>query len=206
LRTQTIFPMPESSLLNELVSSLKCLPSVGARTAQRMAFHLLEHDREKGLKLAEAMRAALENIGQCQQCRTLTEHDICRICADKSRNPDTLCVVESPTDVMAVEQSTAYRGYYFVLMGKLSPLDGIGPEELGLDLLEIQLENESLKELILATNPTVEGEVTAHYISELAKKYNVQTTRIAHGVPVGGELDYVDSSTLSHAFDGRRNY
>ncbi len=198
--------MSESSLLNELVSALKCLPSVGARTAQRMAFHLLEHDREKGLKLAEAMRDALENIGQCQQCRTLTEHEVCRICADKGRNPDTLCVVESPTDVMAVEQSTAYRGYYFVLMGKLSPLDGVGPEELGLDLLEIQLENENLKELILATNPTVEGEVTAHYISELAKKYNVKTTRIAHGVPVGGELDYVDSSTLSHAFDGRRNY
>ena len=198
--------MLESSLLNELVAALKCLPSVGARTAQRMAFHLLEHDREKGLKLAEAMRDALENIGHCKQCRTLTEHEICRICADKGRNPDTLCVVESPTDVMAIEQSTAYRGYYFVLMGKLSPLDGVGPEELGLDLLEMQLENESLQELILATNPTVEGEVTAHYISELAKKYNVNTTRIAHGVPVGGELDYVDSSTLSHAFDGRRNY
>jgi recombination protein RecR len=198
--------MSESSLLNELVSSLKCLPSVGARTAQRMAFHLLEHDREKGLKLAEAMRDALENIGHCKQCRTLTEHEVCRICADKGRNPDTLCVVESPTDVMAIEQSTAYRGYYFVLMGKLSPLDGVGPEELGLDLLEMQLENENLQELILATNPTVEGEVTAHYISELAKKYNVNTTRIAHGVPVGGELDYVDSSTLSHAFDGRRNY
>jgi recombination protein RecR len=171
-----------------------------------MAFHLLEHDREKGLKLAEAMRDALENIGHCKQCRTLTEHEVCRICADKGRNPDTLCVVESPTDVMAIEQSTAYRGYYFVLMGKLSPLDGVGPEELGLDLLEMQLENENLQELILATNPTVEGEVTAHYISELAKKYNVNTTRIAHGVPVGGELDYVDSSTLSHAFDGRRNY
>jgi len=198
--------MSESSLLNELVSSLKCLPSVGARTAQRMAFHLLENDRENGLKLAEAMRDALENIGNCEQCRTLTEHQICRICADKSRNLNTLCVVESPTDVMAIEQSTAYRGYYFVLMGKLSPLDGVGPEELGLDLLEIQLENEHLQELILATNPTVEGEVTAHYISELAKKYNVNTTRIAHGVPVGGELDYVDSSTLSHAFDGRRNY
>ncbi len=198
--------MPESSLLNELVSALKCLPSVGARTAQRMAFHLLEDDRETGLKLAEAMRDALENIGNCKQCRTLTEHEVCRICADKGRNPDTLCVVESPTDVMAIEQSTAYRGYYFVLMGKLSPLDGVGPEELGLDLLEMQLENENLQELILATNPTVEGEVTAHYISELAKKYNVNTTRIAHGVPVGGELDYVDSSTLSHAFDGRRNY
>lgn len=198
--------MSESSLLNELVSALKCLPSVGARTAQRMAFHLLEHDRENGLKLADAMRNAIENIGHCQQCRTLTEHEICRICSDKSRNMDTLCVVENPSDVLAVEQAIAYRGYYFVLMGKLSPLDGIGPEDLGLDLLEVRMTEGDIQELILATNPTVEGEVTAHYISELAAKHNVKTTRIAHGVPVGGELDYVDSSTLSHAFEGRRNY
>lgn len=198
--------MSDSSLLNELVSALKCLPSVGARTAQRMAFHLLEHDRENGLKLADAMRNAIENIGHCRQCRTLTEHPVCRICADQSRSVDTLCVVENPSDVLAVEQATAYRGYYFVLMGKLSPLDGIGPEDLGLDLLEERMAEEGIKELILATNPTVEGEVTAHYISELAAKYNVKTTRIAHGVPVGGELDYVDSSTLSHAFEGRRNY
>lgn len=196
----------ESALLNELVVAFKCLPSVGARTAQRMAFHLLEHDRENGLKLATAMQNAIENIGHCTLCRTLTEHPVCRICSDKSRATDTLCVVENPSDVLAVEQATAYRGYYFVLMGKLSPLDGIGPDELGLDLLEKRLEEERINELILATNPTVEGEVTAHYISELADKYNVKTTRIAHGVPVGGELDYVDSSTLSHAFDGRRNY
>lgn len=198
----------ESSLLNELVSALKCLPSVGQRTAQRMAFHLLEHDREKGLLLAQAMQNAIENIGHCQRCRTLTEHDICRICADPSRQQSTLCVVENPSDVLAVEQATAYRGYYFVLMGKLSPLDGIGPEDIGLDLLESRLadEAEAIEELILATNPTVEGEVTAHYISQLAEKYQVKTTRIAHGVPVGGELDYVDSGTLSHAFDGRRRY
>ena len=196
----------ESSLLNELVSALKCLPSVGARTAQRMAFHLLEHDREKGLQLAQAMQNAIENIGHCKSCRTLTEHEICRICADKSRQLDTLCVVENPSDVLAVEQATAYRGYYFVLMGKLSPLDGIGPEDIGLDILESRLESENIEELILATNPTVEGEVTAHYISQLAEKQGIKTTRIAHGVPVGGELDYVDSGTLSHAFDGRRNY
>ena len=196
----------ESSLLNELVSALKCLPSVGARTAQRMAFHLLEHDREKGLQLALVMQSAIENIGHCKSCRTLTEHETCRICSDKSRQLNTLCVVESPSDVLAVEQATAYRGYYFVLMGKLSPLDGIGPDELGLDILEARLEEDEIEELILATNPTVEGEVTAHYISQLADKYNVKTTRIAHGVPVGGELDYVDSGTLSHAFDGRRNY
>lgn len=198
--------MSESSLLNELVSALKCLPSVGARTAQRMAFHLLENDRENGLKLANAMKSAIEHIGYCTQCRTLTENDICRICSDKSRSSDTLCVLENPSDVLAVEQATAYRGYYFVLMGKLSPLDGIGPEELGLDILDNRLAEGNVKELILATNPTVEGEVTAHYISELALKYDVKTTRIAHGVPVGGELDYVDSSTLSHAFEGRRNY
>lgn len=198
--------MSESSLLNELVSAFKCLPSVGARTAQRMAFYLLEHDRDAGLKLADAMRNAIENIGHCQQCRTLTEHDICKICSDKSRSVETLCVVENPTDVLAVEQSTAYRGYYFVLMGKLSPLDGIGPEDLGLDLLEARMAEGDIQELILATNPTVEGEVTAHYISELANNHSVKTTRIAHGVPVGGELDYVDSSTLSHAFEGRRNY
>ena len=197
---------PGSSLLNELVSALRCLPSVGARTAQRMAFHLLEHDRENGLKLAAAMQSAIENIGHCKFCRTLTEHEVCKICSDKSRSIDTLCVVENPSDVLAVEQATAYRGYYFVLMGKLSPLDGIGPDELGLDLLERRLEEEQIEELILATNPTVEGEVTAHYISQLADKYDVKTTRIAHGVPVGGELDYVDSGTLSHAFDGRRNY
>ncbi len=196
----------ESSLLNELVSALKCLPSVGARTAQRMAFHLLEHDREKGLQLAAAMQSAIENIGHCKSCRTLTEHEICRICSDKSRQINTLCVVENPSDVLAVEQATAYRGYYFVLMGKLSPLDGIGPDEIGLDILEARLQAEDIEELILATNPTVEGEVTAHYISQLADKHKVKTTRIAHGVPVGGELDYVDSGTLSHAFDGRRNY
>ena len=196
----------ESSLLNELVSALKCLPSVGARTAQRMAFHLLENDREKGLQLAQAMQNAIENIGHCKSCRTLTEHEICRICSDKSRQLTTLCVVENPSDVLAVEQATAYRGYYFVLMGKLSPLDGIGPDDIGLDVLESRLEAEDIEELILATNPTVEGEVTAHYISQLAEKHGVKTTRIAHGVPVGGELDYVDSGTLSHAFDGRRNY
>lgn len=198
--------MSEKSLLNELVDALKCLPSIGSRTAQRMAFNLLEHNREAGLKLADTMKLAIENIGHCSRCRTLTEHDMCRICSNNGRNPEILCVVENPSDVLALEQATAYKGYYFVLMGKLSPLDGIGPEDLGLDLLEIQLTEGEIKELILATNPTVEGEVTAHYISELARKHNVNTTRIAHGVPVGGELDYVDSGTLSHAFDGRRNY
>ncbi|RTZ65864.1 MAG: recombination protein RecR [Aquificaceae bacterium] len=198
--------MSDSSLLNELVDALKCLPSVGARTAQRMAFHLLEHDRESALKLADTLRLAMESIGHCKRCRTFTEDDICRVCANENRQYDSLCVVENPSDVLALEQATSYRGYYFVLMGKLSPLDGIGPDEIGLDLLEDRLAEGQIKELILATNPTVEGEVTAHFISELAKRYKVNTTRIAHGVPVGGELDYVDSGTLSHAFSGRRSY
>ena len=199
-------PESESSLLNELVSALKCLPGVGVRTAQRMAFNLLEHNREAGLKLADAMREAIEKIGHCSRCRTLTEHQTCKICSSRSRHPETLCVVENPSDVLAIEQATAYKGYYFVLMGKLSPLDGIGPEDLGLDKLEQRLLEGEVRELILATNPTVEGEVTAHYISEMAEKHQVKTTRIAHGVPLGGELDYVDSGTLSHAFDGRRAY
>jgi len=198
--------MNESSLLNQLVDALKCLPSVGARTAQRMSFHLLEHDRQGGLALASALQEAIKNIGHCQQCRTLTEDDICRICANPARDTEKLCIVENPSDVLAIEQATSYRGYYFVLMGKLSPIDGIGPEELGLELLEKQLDTGIVKELILATNPTVEGEVTAHYISELATKRSIDTYRIAHGVPIGGELDYVDSGTLSHAFDGRRKY
>ncbi len=198
--------MSDSSLLNELVDALKCLPGVGSRTAQRMAFNLLEHNREAGLKLADIMQQALQKIGHCSRCRTLTEHHTCKICASQSRNLEVLCVVENPSDVLAIEQATAYQGYYFVLMGKLSPLDGIGPEDLGLDKLEARLTEGEVQELILATNPTVEGEVTAHYISEIAEKHQVKTTRIAHGVPVGGELDYVDSSTLSHAFDGRRDY
>ena len=198
--------MSESSLLNELVDAFKCLPGIGARTAQRMSFHLLEHDRPAGLKLAAAMQQAIEKITHCQRCRTLTEHDLCRICNNSARDESLLCIVENPSDVIALEQATDYKGFYFVLMGKLSPLDGIGPEQLGLDLLESRLKNGEVKELILATNPTIEGEVTAHYIHELAASHEVPATRIAHGVPVGGELDYVDSGTLSHAFDGRRAY
>lgn len=196
----------ESSLLNELVTCLTCLPSVGTRTAQRMAFHLLEKNREGGLQLASALQQAMQNIGQCQRCRTLTEHTLCRICSDPKRNEQLLCIVESPSDVLAIEQATDYQGYYFVLMGRLSPIDGIGSEELGLDQLEQQLAKQTIEEIILATNPTVEGEVTAHYISEMASRYQIKTSRIAHGVPIGGELDYVDKGTLSHAFSGRRIY
>lgn len=198
--------MHDSSLLNDLVSAFKCLPGVGARTAQRMAFHILEQDREGGLRLASALSEAVNQIGHCQRCRTLTEHDLCRICSNPARDESLLCVVENPTDVLAIEQATSYKGFYFVLMGKLSPIDGIGPEELGLDKLEARFAEGRVQEVILATNPTVEGEVTAHFVSEMAAKHNIKTSRIAHGVPVGGELDYVDKGTLSHAFEGRRDY
>jgi recombination protein RecR len=171
-----------------------------------MAFHLLEHDRQGGERLAATMAAAMQNIQHCERCRTLTEQAVCRLCSNVSRDPSLLCVVEHPSDVVAIEQATAYRGYYFVLGGRLSPLDGIGPEDIGLDILENRLDEGSVQELILATNPTVEGEVTAHYISELAAKRKVATSRIAHGVPMGSELEYVDSGTLSHAFEGRRKY
>lgn len=198
--------MTESSLLKELVDALRCLPGVGSRTAQRMAFHLLEHDRFAGQHLAKVMADAMEKVQHCEKCRTLTEQPVCRICENPGRELSLLCVVEHPSDVVAIEQATGYRGYYFVLGGRLSPLDGITPEDIGLDKLEARLDEGEVTELILATNPTVEGEVTAHYISELAAKRNVATSRIAHGVPVGSELEYVDSGTLSHAFEGRRKY
>ncbi|WP_298609496.1 recombination mediator RecR [uncultured Thiothrix sp.] len=198
--------MSESSLLKELVDALRCLPGVGSRTAQRMAFHLLEHDRQGGERLASVMSAAMQHIQHCQRCRTLTEQAVCRLCSNTARDNRLLCVVEHPSDVVAIEQATAYRGYYFVLGGRLSPLDGVGPEDIGLDILEQRMDEGSVQELILATNPTVEGEVTAHYISELAAKRQIATSRIAHGVPMGSELEYVDSGTLSHAFEGRRKY
>jgi recombination protein RecR len=198
--------LQETSLLSDLIDSLTCLPGVGARTAQRMAFHILENDRHAGNKLASALAIAIEKVGHCNQCRTLTENRLCRICSNPSRDSSQLCIVESPSDVLAIEQAAHYRGFYFVLLGKLSPLDGIGPDDLGLDQLEQRLDEGIIEELILATNPSVEGEVTAHYISQLAAKRKIKTTRIAHGVPIGGELGYVDSGTLSHAFEGRRNY
>jgi recombination protein RecR len=193
-----------SPLLQQLIDALKCLPGVGPKSAQRMAFHLLERDRSGARNLASALLEAVENIGRCTSCRTLSETDICTICDSASRDNSVLCVVETPADVMAIEHIAEYRGKYFVLMGHLSPLDGIGPEELGLDLLEQKLATGDIKELILATNPTVEGETTAHYISEMAAEHNVEATRIAHGVPLGGELEYIDAGTLAHAFSGRQ--
>ena len=192
-----------SPLLDELVQALRCLPGVGAKSAQRMAFQLLERDRAGARRLADKLIAAVERIGLCQRCRTFTEDQLCSLCRASGRDDALLCVVESPADLYALEQATGYRGRYFVLHGRLSPLDGRGPKELGLDLLADRLAEGQVRELIVATNPTVEGEATAHYLAEIARAAEVSPTRIAHGVPVGGELEYIDRSTLAHAFSGR---
>jgi len=195
--------MATSRLIGQLIESLRCLPGVGPKSAQRMAFQLLEHNREGGRQLATALAQAMDRVGNCSDCRTLSEDAVCALCASARRDRSLLCVVETPADVQALEQATGYQGLYFVLMGHLSPLDGIGPAALGLDLLESRLAAGEVKELILATNPTVEGEATAHFISEMARVHGIRTTRIAHGVPMGGELEYIDGGTLSHAFAGR---
>ena len=195
--------MATSRLIGQLIESLRCLPGVGPKSAQRMAFQLLEHDREGGRQLAAILAQAMDRVGNCSECRTLSEEAVCSLCASQRRDRSQLCVVETPADVQALEQATGYQGLYFVLMGHLSPLDGIGPEALGLDLLEARLASGEVKELILATNPTVEGEATAHFISEMARVHGIRATRIAHGVPMGGELEYIDGGTLSHAFAGR---
>jgi recombination protein RecR len=197
--------MSSSPLLNELIEALRCLPGVGSKSAQRMAFHLLERERERGLKLAGVLQEALQKIGHCTRCRNFSETPICTICASSSRDRHVLCVVESPTELAAIEQATGYRGQYFVLMGRLSPLDGLGPEELGLSLLADRLAEGEVEELILATNPTVEGEATAHYLAQLARAAGIRPTRLAHGVPLGGELEYVDRGTLAHAFGSRQS-
>jgi recombination protein RecR len=196
--------MAHVRLLNQLIEALQCLPGVGRKSAQRLAFHILERDRNGGKRLAEALQSALAGIGRCHLCRDLSETELCHRCADPARNRSILCIVETPADVAAVEQATGYRGYYFVLMGHLSPLDGIGPDQLGLEQLEARLDQGEVEEVIVATNPTVEGNATAHYIADLAREHAIRTTRIAHGVPVGGELEYIDGGTLSHAFAGRR--
>ena len=196
--------MQKKGLLGQLIQNLCCLPGVGPKTAQRMAFYLLQRDRNGAKTLAETLLHAIDNIGHCQQCRTLTEHSLCEICADNSRDNALICIVESPADVWIVDQATVFKGRYFVLHGRLSPLDGIGPDELGLNLLEQRLATGTIKELILATNSTVEGEATAYFIGEVARKHQVHASRIAHGVPMGGELEFIDSGTLSHAFKGRK--
>lgn len=180
------------------------MPGVGQKSAQRIAFHLLERDREGATQLSKALAEAVEGIGHCRRCRMFTEDELCSICSAAGRDASQLCVVESPADVMALEDATGFRGLYFVLMGHLSPLDGIGPGELGLEQLDDWLAEGEVRELIIATNPTVEGDATAHYLADLAARRGVEASRIAHGVPLGGELEYVDGGTLSHAFYGRR--
>ncbi|MFO1351020.1 MAG: recombination mediator RecR [Gammaproteobacteria bacterium] len=195
-----------SPLLGQLIESLRCLPGVGPKSAQRMAFYLLERDRDGARRLVEAMQAALDGVGRCRWCRTLSETEICSLCSNAGRDRALLCIVETPADVLAIEQATGFKGLYFVLMGHLSPLDGVGPGELGLEQLEARLGGGEVEEVIIATNPTVEGEATAHYIAGLARERSIRATRIAHGVPLGGELEYIDSGTLSHSFSGRREF
>jgi recombination protein RecR len=195
--------MSSSPLIERLVEALRCLPGVGPKSARRMAYHLLERDRERALDLAGTLGEAVQRVGRCARCRTLTELELCGLCSAGNRDPAKLCVVESPTDMEAIESGADYRGGYFVLMGLLSPLDGVGPAELGLDAFERRLDDGELSEVIIATGTTVEGQATAHYLSELCRERRVAVTRLAHGIPLGGELEYVDSSTLAHAFRGR---
>ncbi len=195
--------MNNSPLLDQLIEAFRCLPGVGPKSAQRMALHLLEREREGGRKLSTALAEAIEHVGNCQLCRTFTEETLCRVCASNSRNKQQYCVVESPADVFAIEQSGSYQGVYFVLMGHLSPIDGIGPEQLAIPKLVQQVADSKTEEVIIACNSTVEGDATAYYIAEQLKGSGVVVSRIAHGVPLGGELEFVDGGTLSHAFSGR---
>ncbi|MFK7862884.1 MAG: recombination mediator RecR [Pseudohongiellaceae bacterium] len=196
--------MNSSPLIEQLIEAFRCLPGVGPKSAQRMTLQLLERNRPGAKLLSRALDEALEKVGNCSDCGTLTEEPVCRICASHSRNKSICCVVESPADIFAVEQSGSFRGVYFVLMGHLSPIDGIGPEQLGIPRLLKKVADQSIKELIIACNPTVEGEATAFYIAEQLKGSEVVVSRIAHGVPVGGELEFVDGGTLSHALSGRK--
>lgn len=192
------------SLLAQLINAFQILPGVGPKSAQRICFNLLQKNKDSAVQLAEILKQACENIGECKRCRTLTENDFCRICKSEKRNTDELCIVETPADLMHIEQSTDYSGTYFVLHGHLSPLDGIGPDELGFPKLVEVLSKEPIKEVIIATNSTLEGETTAQYISQLCHKAEIKVTALAHGVPLGGELEYVNSNTIAHAFGSRR--
>lgn len=194
----------QSPLINELVDAFKQLPTIGPKSAQRLAYYVLQRNPAGGRQLASALEQAIDKVGHCKQCRNLTEHELCAICDSSSRGDTELCVVESPTDIVAIEQSGIFKGKYFVLMGHLSPIDGIGPEALGLPQLNDRLNQGEIQELILATNPTVEGEATAHYIQQMAKSLDIDVTRLAQGIPLGGELEYIDSGTLGQAFAGRK--
>jgi len=192
--------------IDELIDALRCLPGVGPKSAQRMALHLLEKNRPGASRLASAIDAAVDQVQRCEKCRNLTENRLCVVCANPRRDPAIICVVETPADLFAIEQSGSYQGLYFVLLGHLSPIDGIGPDAIGIDHLVQRLADEETRELVLATNLTVEGEATAYYIGERATRMGVNVTRIAHGVPLGGELEYVDGGTLAHAFSSRKQF
>jgi len=197
--------MSLSPLIHQLINALRALPGVGPKSAQRMAFHLLEREQDAALVLSRVLEKSVTELGRCQSCSTLSETDICPLCSDTSRNVKQLCVVETPMDVLALEQTGSFNGFYYVLGGHLSPLDGIGPDDIGVNSLVLRVQEQPVEELILATNPTVEGEATAHYIAERLRDMPLSLTRIAHGVPVGGELEYVDGGTLAHALAGRRS-
>jgi len=196
--------MKFSPALQNLIEALRCLPGVGPKSAQRMTLHLLERDREGATALSGALLEAVERVDHCSRCRNFTELEVCEICADPRRDAALICVVETPADVLAIEESGGFKGIYFVLMGHLSPIDGIGPVEIGLDKFHQRVKEEGIAEVILATNPTVEGEATAYYLTDMLQSEGVKVSRIAHGVPLGGELEYVDGSTLAHALSGRR--
>ena len=193
-------------MIETLNTTFTQLPGVGNKTAQRFTYHLLQRNREGGIKIAEALINAMSEVKECSSCRTLTQNELCAICANPKRDKQKLCIVESPTDIILIEQSQSYQGLYFVLSGYLSPIDGIGAEELGLDKLKKIFDTVQISELILATNATLEGEITADYIKNMADKFQIKTTRLAHGIPLGGELEYIDSHTLAHAFKGRSHY
>jgi recombination protein RecR len=195
--------MLQSAALEKLIDALRCMPGIGKKSAQRIAYHFLQRNRDGARNLARALNEAMDNIGHCRRCRTFSETEVCHLCSSQKRDRSLLCVVENPSDVYAIEEAE-YKGLYFVLMGHLSPLDGIGPEELGLDRLADLLAEGEIREVILATNSTVEGEATAHFISEMVRKRNLRATRIAHGIPMGGELEFVGTSTILHALAGRR--
>lgn len=195
-----------SPLIEQLINALRCLPGVGPKTAQRMAFQLLQHHRENGLNLARLLQQALVEVGHCEQCNTLCETNICQLCSDPRRDASSLCIVGTPMDVIAFEQTGNFRGHYFVLMGHLSPLDGIGPKEIGIEKLSVRIKSHPIQEMILATNTTVEGEATAHYIANMVKDLHIKCTRIAYGVPVGGELDHLDINTLARSFAARTSF
>ena len=193
-----------SSSLEQMITALKCLPGVGQKSAQRMALHLLERDQQGARRIAETITQALDTVRHCSKCRNFSDSDLCDICSDQGREHNIICVVETPADVLAVESSAAFRGRYFVLLGRLSPLDGFGPAQLGLDNLEQQLSEDGIKEVILATSATVEGDITAQYIADFATRHGITSSRLARGIPLGGELEFVDGGTLSRALTGRQ--